>query len=442
VQGLAILVVGAHPDDVEIGAGGLIVRLLEDGCDVRILVLTDDPVSGEIRRQEATEAAEALGVPAARVYFARFRDGELVANRETVGALRKLMSSTGFSPEVIISHSRADSHNDHVQANALLHATFRRATFLGFSIHISAESSRFAPRFFSRLDDRLGRTKAAALACHRSQERQIHGKSNLEEYERRLGELATIDRAEAFEVEQQVDASDPWEWLLRFNDSPFHRLWLPIIGGSELWQFYEAFTGQPNSIAEWSTDHESRSRDMLRDAFNDKWIPTTPLHERTSNTPEAVRQIASSHVMLVGGPVNNPLTRDTLNRFNEVRWIIEYGMPDREPVFLLDKATGERHFPEMRGGKLRRDLAVLSLLESPFNPTKYIIACAGITGAGTAGMVRFLANPASSPDLSALVQAFVNSRKKVLQVPMLVNVKNNHLERYGVPWIDGTESDD
>src|SRR5262245_36528474 len=64
---LAVIAVAAHPDDVEIGCGGTLARLVEQGYRVGIIDLTDGeptPLSPgpEVRLEEARRAAEALGV--------------------------------------------------------------------------------------------------------------------------------------------------------------------------------------------------------------------------------------------------------------------------------------------------------------------------------------------------------------------------------------------
>ena len=64
---LDVIAVGAHPDDVEIGCGGTVARLVEQGFRVGIIDLTDGeptPASPgpEVRLEEARRAAEALGV--------------------------------------------------------------------------------------------------------------------------------------------------------------------------------------------------------------------------------------------------------------------------------------------------------------------------------------------------------------------------------------------
>src|SRR5262245_47474905 len=64
---LDVIAVGAHPDDVEIGCGGTLARLVRQGYRVGIVDLTDgEPTPGspgpEVRLREAAKAAEILGV--------------------------------------------------------------------------------------------------------------------------------------------------------------------------------------------------------------------------------------------------------------------------------------------------------------------------------------------------------------------------------------------
>ncbi|MEY2725633.1 MAG: hypothetical protein RLZZ458_1500 [Planctomycetota bacterium] len=66
-EALDVIAVGAHPDDVEIGCGGTLARMVQQGCRVGIVDLTDGeptPLSPgpEVRLQEAQEAAKVLGV--------------------------------------------------------------------------------------------------------------------------------------------------------------------------------------------------------------------------------------------------------------------------------------------------------------------------------------------------------------------------------------------
>jgi LmbE family N-acetylglucosaminyl deacetylase len=85
--GRRVLVIGAHPDDIEFGAGGTIPRWVDEGWDVRYVIVTSgqrgvqdagqDPVAfGRLREDEARAAAKVAGVT--DVTFLGYMDTEVV----------------------------------------------------------------------------------------------------------------------------------------------------------------------------------------------------------------------------------------------------------------------------------------------------------------------------------------------------------------------------
>jgi len=86
-----VLVVGAHPDDIEFGAGGTIPRWVDEGWDVRYLIVTsgqrgvqdasqDPEAFGRLREDEARAAAKVSGVT--DVTFLGYMDTEVIYSRE------------------------------------------------------------------------------------------------------------------------------------------------------------------------------------------------------------------------------------------------------------------------------------------------------------------------------------------------------------------------
>lgn len=110
---LAILAFGAHPDDVEIGAGGTLAHYAKLGYSVGICNLTQAEMSSngtpETRQIEAAKAAEILGVTTLLqldLGDRRLRP-ELAAIEEVVKVIRQ------FRPQIVLSPPPTDRHPDH-----------------------------------------------------------------------------------------------------------------------------------------------------------------------------------------------------------------------------------------------------------------------------------------------------------------------------------------
>jgi LmbE family N-acetylglucosaminyl deacetylase len=130
---LKLLCIGAHSDDIEIGAGATILGLIAAGAklDVHWVVLS---ATGE-RAAEAQLSAEALlkGSDAHRIELADFRDGFFPyqggAIKEWMEGLRRRVE-----PDVILTHTRDDAHQDHREVSQLTTNTFRDHLVLEYEI--------------------------------------------------------------------------------------------------------------------------------------------------------------------------------------------------------------------------------------------------------------------------------------------------------------------
>ena len=126
------LAIGAHPDDVEFGCGGVLAKWAADGCVIHHLVCTDgskgtwdpdvDVAALAIRRQEEQrEAARRLaGVNAGEVRFLGHVDGELDSDLVTRGEVARIIRE--LRPQVVLGHDpwkRYRLHPDHRHAGLL-----------------------------------------------------------------------------------------------------------------------------------------------------------------------------------------------------------------------------------------------------------------------------------------------------------------------------------
>ena len=131
-RGPRILVVSAHADDAEIGAGGTIARLVAErpAAEVTWVVLAA-PVR-ERAEEARTSAARLLGGTSRAIHVGDLRDGYL----PFLGAAPKeaLAAHQAVDPDLVIGPRREDAHQDHRLVAELIPQLFRRGTILEYEI--------------------------------------------------------------------------------------------------------------------------------------------------------------------------------------------------------------------------------------------------------------------------------------------------------------------
>ena len=125
-----ILAIGAHPDDLDFGCGGTLLRYRQAGENVVMCVVTDGrahprgnpkKVSAR-RRQEAQASADLVG---AELVWLGFPDAQLIDDTPTRHRFMELMMRV--SPDLIITHAPDDYHSDHIMTSRLVTATIQMA---------------------------------------------------------------------------------------------------------------------------------------------------------------------------------------------------------------------------------------------------------------------------------------------------------------------------
>jgi LmbE family N-acetylglucosaminyl deacetylase len=184
---LRLLILGAHPDDVEFSAGGLAVTYRQLGHAVRAISLTNGQAGhfqrppeqlGPMRRSEAAAAGRVIGAE----YFSwEFPDGELVANLET--RHRVIREIRTFAPDLVVTHRPYDYHPDHRAVGQIVQdATYlvtvpnvlrdtpalRRDPVVAYMPDLFTRPCPLVPDAVLDVTDRVD-TIVSMLACHRSQ---------------------------------------------------------------------------------------------------------------------------------------------------------------------------------------------------------------------------------------------------------------------------------
>jgi len=201
-----VLAVGCHPDDVEIGMGGAIAKMVRTGISVGIVDLSDgEPTprgTPEIRAEEAENAREVLGAEFRTIlnmpnrYFF-----DSVENRKKVAALIR-----EHRPKAIFTHYWDDYHPDHIQGFHIVNA----ARFYGkFTKTDMPHEPYYVPKiyffppvhmhptlipsFVISLNEEDITKKFKALECYKSQYggklRQLHDylSSSVRQYGKKFG---------------------------------------------------------------------------------------------------------------------------------------------------------------------------------------------------------------------------------------------------------------
>lgn len=216
------LVVGAHPDDAEIGAGGFIIQQAQAGKKIVLCDLTagemssnGDPVS---RNREALDSARLMGAPE-RICL-KLKDRGLRKSDEEMAMLVQVIRR--YSPQFILCPYHLDSHPDHRQASKMVREAVLNARLTKYGEGNIAQVARVWEYFINdmaehpiyvKLTSEIGQLKMQALACYRSQfEKDIHSvptrlHSFLEKIERRdrySGDIAGVPWAEGFFQREEI----------------------------------------------------------------------------------------------------------------------------------------------------------------------------------------------------------------------------------------------
>lgn len=115
-----ILAIGAHPDDIELGCGGTIAKLISDGKTVAVVDLTQGELgtrgTNVTRAEEAAHASKILGLSARENL--KMKDGFLSNSEEYQMQIVKMIRK--YQPEILLANAIDDRHPDHAKAAKLV----------------------------------------------------------------------------------------------------------------------------------------------------------------------------------------------------------------------------------------------------------------------------------------------------------------------------------
>jgi len=152
-RALRILCLGAHSDDIEIGCSGTLLRMINDGLNIRIHWVVLGAMG--IRTEEAVHSAEKIlsDVKEKKITVMGFRDGFFPYHGEEIKEYFEQLKG-GINPDIIFTHFRQDLHQDHRLIAELTWNTFRNHLILEYEIP-KYDGDLSSPNFFVHLNQEI-----------------------------------------------------------------------------------------------------------------------------------------------------------------------------------------------------------------------------------------------------------------------------------------------
>lgn len=204
-----ILAIGAHPDDVELGCAGTLLKFKAMGADVDIVVARDDNApKPSVRRdreqmQNEYRASEALlGIDFNIMKNPIDENGRprLEWNSASITQMDEVVNAKDY--DLIITHSKGDHHNDHQNTFNIVNSSLRRYRGEFWCMEggpYSNKNKMFNPTVFVDISDLID-IKLECIMCYKSyfDDTLLHNIRGLAAYR---GQMLGTQYAEAFELQ-------------------------------------------------------------------------------------------------------------------------------------------------------------------------------------------------------------------------------------------------
>ena len=199
-----VLVLAPHTDDGELGCGGTISRMVEEGREVYYAAFSTaaesvpPPFPPDILEKEVREGTKVLGIPAANLLVYKYKVRHLPHMRQEI--LEELVQmKREIDPGTVFLPSAQDLHQDHQTVHIEGLRAFKTVTVLGYELPWNNLS--FDYRHFCVLTREHVQTKIAALRCYQSQQHRPYTQEEfIWSWARTRGGQIMVEYAEAFDV--------------------------------------------------------------------------------------------------------------------------------------------------------------------------------------------------------------------------------------------------
>jgi LmbE family N-acetylglucosaminyl deacetylase len=147
-----VLAIGAHPDDVEIGAAGTLLAHKAAGHTVAILTLSRGAHGGD-QVQRALESQQSAAVIGARLFLDDLQDTLIAEGNPTIGVIDRVIAEV--QPTIVYTHSIHDVHQDHRNTHRAVMVAARRVGRL-YCFQSPSATVDYRPTHFVTIDDHIG----------------------------------------------------------------------------------------------------------------------------------------------------------------------------------------------------------------------------------------------------------------------------------------------
>lgn len=198
-----IIAIGAHPDDIELGCAGLLMKLKSKKAELWYIAMSkcNNQFSEEEKDtlvREQAGAAEIIGIDHTRIFD--FPNKELPEHRiEIMDAMNELQAE--IEPDIMLIPHLQDPHQDHSTVGYCAIRTFRSMeTIIQYEI-LRHGSATFTPNLYVDISDYLDR-KLEAVKCYQSQEkkRKFFDAESIRALARTRGFQSGYEYAEGFDI--------------------------------------------------------------------------------------------------------------------------------------------------------------------------------------------------------------------------------------------------
>lgn len=164
--GKKVFFIGAHPDDIEIGCGGLISNI-HGLAEVFCFTLSDNQKNSALMNvtQEEYKSMDILGVPGDHVFINKFETRRFMHSRQEI--LEYLIEiNKKYRPEIVFVHSKSDLHQDHGVVTDETMRAFRGTTVFGYDVIRSSQG--FFPSFLVEISEKDVNNKIKSLQAYQT----------------------------------------------------------------------------------------------------------------------------------------------------------------------------------------------------------------------------------------------------------------------------------